>query len=111
MKCIHEWRVFGTRIDEEVYPVYPDQGSVICTKCDIEQSATYEVIENRPFPKNYTGFDRNMGGGDTIVKIKEWQIFRRDVAGVDKSGKLYTKESFIWDVNNEQWVKDMWLKI
>ena len=52
-----------------------------------------------------------MGGGDTIVKIKEWQIFRRDVAGVDKSGKLYTKESFIWDVNNEQWVKDMWLKI
>jgi len=106
MKCIHEWRLFGTRIDEEVYPIYPDNGNVICTKCGIEQSATYEVIESRPFPKDYKGFDRGWGK-DTIVKIKEWQTFKCNIAGIDSSGELCTKESFIWDVKNEQWVKNL----
>lgn len=68
MKCDHEWRVFGTRAHEEVYPVFPDRGFIICTKCKKESFAErYKVIEKRPYDCPLFG----KWGRDVIVEIIE----------------------------------------
>ena len=69
--CVHEWREFGSRLEEGVYPVFPNRGPVVCTKCGKKRHAyEYKIIERRPIP-HYSGswdfFE------DMIVEVLIWE--------------------------------------
>jgi len=104
MKCIHEWRIFGTRMDEEIWnPIRVvevdsiPEASIICNKCGIEQHAVgYEVLEERlrlDYPKNHF-----MCTKDVIVKVKEFGSHTLTVWGKNK-------EIYEWNSIEEQWDK------
>lgn len=79
-KCDHEYRVFGTRIDEEVYePVRGSDGKpkgyyggwVICDKCgDSPHVAQYEVTHKRPYNCPVI---KSLPAYDLMVKIIKWK--------------------------------------
>lgn len=79
-KCDHEYRVFGTRADEEVYlPVgylggKPEGyygGWVICDKCgDSPSVSQYEVTHKRPYN---CPLIKSLPSYDKMVKIIKWK--------------------------------------
>ncbi len=104
MKCKHEWRLFGTRLEEEVYPVIEGSGSIVCTKCGIEQYADgYSWVEERPIPE-YSG---------------SWDFFKDIIVTPHKLGNTgftssaynprtktcYDEARYRWDGKEEQWIK------
>lgn len=107
MKCNHEWRLFGTRIEERGWHPIRNKnigvGRVKCTKCGIENSAEYEVIKKCPIPTNID--QCFLDCDDIIVKIINWTVFYSTVIGCS----LITKKTCIlseykWDEKEEQWV-------
>ena len=76
-RCEHEWRVYGTRINEEVYePIRYDGkpagyygGWIICTKCELWPPAVarYEIVGERDYECPLLGKWR-----DLIVKVTDW---------------------------------------
>lgn len=103
MKCVHEWRLFGTRLEEEVFPIRPGHGPIICTKCGVQQHAEYEEIERRSVP-HYSGSWEIFK--DTIVKVKYYTIFNRTCGGFnERTNKVYDGSRYAWDLTKEQWIK------
>lgn len=71
-KCDHVWRLFGTRMDEEVYcPGVPkNSGFVICDKCGWNPFVDeFKIIGKRKGVKWINGFDDNY---DTMIEIVRW---------------------------------------
>jgi hypothetical protein len=71
-ECNHEWRMFGTRMDEEFYcpGLKPNTGPVICDKCGWDPWVQeYKIIGTRKGVKWICGFDDNY---DTMVEIVQW---------------------------------------
>lgn len=81
-KCDHEYRVFGTRVDESVnipwghiYGHGKSEGYyggwVICDKCgDSPSVAQYEVIHKRPYN---CPLIKSLPRYDKMVKITKWK--------------------------------------
>jgi hypothetical protein len=108
MKCKHEWRLFGTRLEESVSnpgEVTMNSGPIICTKCGMEQSAEgYEYIEERPVPA-YSGSWASFSQ-DIIVTPKKFGIVERTVNGYNsRTDKFYDESKWKWDGQEQQWVK------
>lgn len=71
--CNHEWRIYGSRLEEEVWnPIGSNCDWLICNKCGENKPtvdrSNYKIIERRPhptsrFPTGYRMFD------DIIVEI------------------------------------------
>lgn len=109
MKCKHEWRLYGTRLEEDVHnpvrEVTIESGPIICTKCGIEQSAEgYEYIEERPVPEysgSWAAFSQ-----DIIVKPKKFGSKETtQIAYNSRTDKWYDETKWAWDEKEEQWVK------
>lgn len=110
MKCIHEWRLWGTRLEESVStPVRTEpteeSGPIICTKCGIEQNAQgYEWVEERPVPA-YSGSWADFSK-DIIVKPKKFAITQSTMMGYNsRKDEMYEETIFNWDEKEQQWVK------
>jgi hypothetical protein len=104
-KCEHEWRIYGTRIEEEVYPPHTKNScSIVCTKCGTEQWADgYSWVEERPIPE-YSG---------------SWDYFKDIIVTPHKFGQnestssewnprtktAYDEARYKWEEKEEQWVK------
>lgn len=76
-ECIHEWRMFGTRLEEEVFvPIRNDGkpegyhgGFIICDKCGWDPHVRkYEMIGRRPYKEPLLGMETH----DVMVKVIEW---------------------------------------
>ena len=75
-KCCHEYRVFGTRADEEIWQPVGHLGGkpegyyggwVICDKCgDSPSVAQYEVTHKRPYNCSLI---KSLPSYDKMVKI------------------------------------------
>lgn len=108
-KCKHEWRLFGTRLEESVStPVREitiNSGPIVGTKCGIEQQAEgYEYIEERLVP-SYSGSWASFAQ-DIIVKPKKFGIRETTVSGYNsRNDKIYDESKWKWDDKEEQWVK------
>lgn len=107
MKCEHEWRLFGTRLEEEIcMPVRAREhfeGALICTKCGVENYGEYEVIGKRPVPHYSGSWDMFK---DVLVKVTKWTNYGRTCLGWDEKKKeLYPKTEYEWDEKEEQWIK------
>lgn len=109
MKCQHEWRLYGTRLEEEVHTpvreVTMESGPIVCTKCGIEQHAEgYEYLEERPVPE-YSGSWASFSQ-DIIVKPKKFSTRERTIAGYNtRTDKLYDESKWLWNDEEQQWVK------
>ena len=79
-KCQHEWREYGTRLDESVtVPVRESKpagyygGWVICDKCGWSPFVKkYNVIGTRPYKPFKDWVDENNFWKDNMVEIVEW---------------------------------------
>jgi hypothetical protein len=70
--CLHEWRSFGNRLEEEVYPVFPNRGPVVCTKCGKQRHASlWKEIEKRPI-SHYNGTWMQNFFQNVIVEVIKW---------------------------------------
>ncbi len=110
MKCQHEWRLFGTRLEEEVHSpvrqeVTMESGPIVCTKCGLEQNAEgYEYLEERPVAE-YSGSWASFAQ-DIIVKPKKFGTKTRTLMGYNsRTDVMYTESIWNWDETEEQWVK------
>ena len=109
MKCKHEWRLFGTRLEESVSTpvreVTMNSGPIICTKCGIEQSAEgYEYIEERPVSE-YSGSWASFAQ-DIIVKPKKFGTTESTVIAYNsRTDTMYDESKWKWNETEEQWVK------
>ena len=106
MKCNHEWRLYGTRLEEsDNHRVTDTSGPVICLKCGIEQQAeSYQYLEERPVPE-YSGSWASFSQ-DVIVQVKKFGITERKLLGYNtRTDKLYDESVWKWDETEQQWVK------
>ena len=106
MKCKHEWRLFGTRLEEEVYPpTTEDSGSIICTKCGVEQyAAGYEWVEERYVPE-YSGSWADFSK-DIIVNPKKFGMVGSTASAYNpRTQTHYDEARYAWDGKEQQWVK------
>jgi hypothetical protein len=80
-KCQHEWRKFGTRMEESVnYPIRDSKpsgyygGWVICDKCGWSPFVNkFNVIGKRPYKSPFKGtLDIDGFWQDDMVEIVEW---------------------------------------
>lgn len=107
LKCTHEWRLLGTRLDEsgKVAEGTAHSSPVVCTKCGTEQYADgYEYIEERPVPE-YSGSWASFAQ-DIIVKVKKFGHTELTQSGFNpRTKKDYDEARFKWDAKAEQWIK------
>lgn len=83
MECDHEWRMFGTRLEEEVWtpirakPPEKLAGWVICDKCGWNPFVySYRVTGKReyfPFGKTNIEGNFNLPWHDVLVEVLEWE--------------------------------------
>jgi hypothetical protein len=102
INCKHEWRLFGTRLEEDAFPVpTEDSGSIVCTKCGIEQSAEgYEWVKERPVLE-YSGSWAEFAK-DIIVNPKKFGLTESTVSAYNsRTNTLYDEARFIWDNKEE----------
>ena len=106
MKCKHEWRLWGTRLNEEVNPPNTeDSGSIICTKCGIEQYAKgYKWVEERSVPE-YSGSWAAFSKDIVVTPLKFGLTERTASAYNPRTKTMYDEARYKWDVKEEQWIK------
>lgn len=110
MKCKHEWRIWGTRLEESGFDHYKDKDVekhclIVCTKCGIEQSAEgYSWIEERPVPE-YSGSWAVFAKDIIIQPHKFGTLDSTSSAWNPRTKKFYDEARYTWNTKDQQWIK------
>jgi hypothetical protein len=105
MKCVHKWRLYGSRLEESGGDHASNNSirGIICMKCGVEQCAEFEILGY----ESISSYENSWADSfkDTIVKVKNFQLHEcTDIAWDITTETWYDIATYKWDNNEEQWV-------